>query len=71
MHTFLELAAAKWRKSTYSQMGNDCLEVADSFFPVIVPVRDSKSPDGPVLALSPAAWSAFVGAVRGESFPAG
>jgi hypothetical protein len=29
-------------------------------------VRDSKDPNGPALAFSPDAWSAFVGLVRTE-----
>ncbi|MHA7957065.1 DUF397 domain-containing protein [Streptomyces sp. L500] len=30
----------------------------------VVPVRDSKSPDGPVLTLPAAAWSAFLTGVK-------
>ncbi|WP_308401299.1 DUF397 domain-containing protein [Streptomyces sp. AC512_CC834] len=33
-------------------------------FPDLVPVRDSKSPDGPALLVSHAAWSAFAAALR-------
>ncbi|WP_234390466.1 DUF397 domain-containing protein [Streptomyces sp. MMG1533] len=33
-------------------------------FPTLVPVRDSKTPDGPVLLVSHAAWSAFTSALR-------
>ncbi|MFD5200071.1 DUF397 domain-containing protein [Streptomyces sp. NPDC058375] len=29
-------------------------------FPRVVPVRDSKNPHGPVLALPAAAWTAFI-----------
>ncbi|MER6129721.1 DUF397 domain-containing protein [Streptomyces sp. NPDC001795] len=32
--------------------------------PSVVPVRDSKNPDGPVLLVSRRAWSAFVAGVR-------
>ncbi|MFF3289328.1 DUF397 domain-containing protein [Streptomyces sp. NPDC003023] len=54
------LEVATWRKSTYSGgSGGNCLEVADGH-PDIIPVRDSKSPDGPHLAFPSAAWSAFV-----------
>ncbi|MFF4361688.1 DUF397 domain-containing protein [Streptomyces sp. NPDC001604] len=28
--------------------------------PGVIPVRDSKVPDGPILLLSPAAWSSFI-----------
>lgn len=52
-----------WRKSTYSGGGGgNCLEVAVGH-PTAVPVRDSKTPQGPKLMLRPEAWSAFVKAV--------
>ncbi|MEU2112213.1 DUF397 domain-containing protein [Streptomyces sp. NPDC019507] len=60
------LEVATWRKSTYSGgSGGDCLEVADDH-PGIVPVRDSKNPDGPKLVFRTAAWSAFVDGVKSE-----
>ncbi|WP_435283774.1 DUF397 domain-containing protein [Streptomyces koelreuteriae] len=34
------------------------MEIAPGF-PEVVPVRDSKAPDGPVLLVSPQAWAAF------------
>ena len=53
-----------WRKSTYSQGGNDCLEVSDAH-PTLIPVRDSKTaPHGPKLAFRPTAWSAFVQGIK-------
>ncbi|WP_415949731.1 DUF397 domain-containing protein [Streptomyces sp. KLOTTS4A1] len=55
-----EQSTIAWRKSTYSDgEGGDCLEVADDH-PGLVPVRDSKNPDGPKLVFRAAAWSAFV-----------
>lgn len=60
----LELSGAAWRKSSYSnQEGGDCVEVADGF-PGVVPVRDSKVADGPVLLLPAAAWSALVADIK-------
>ncbi|MDT9691764.1 DUF397 domain-containing protein [Streptomyces sp. P9(2023)] len=51
---------ATWRKSSYSGGdGGNCLEVSDDH-PGIVPVRDSKNPDGPKLAFRTAAWAAFI-----------
>nr|WP_302622664.1 DUF397 domain-containing protein [Streptomyces sp. WMMB 714] len=56
--------AAPWRSSSYSnQEGGDCVEVADGF-PGVVPVRDSKVPGGPVVLVSAASWSAFVGGLK-------
>ncbi|MPY64816.1 DUF397 domain-containing protein [Streptomyces spongiae] len=59
-----DLSKARWRKSSYSggSGGEDCVEVADGV-PSIVPVRDTKSPLGPVLLITPAAWTEFIGAV--------
>jgi uncharacterized protein DUF397 len=54
----VEVAVA-WRKSSHSGTGGgNCVEVATC--PDTVHVRDSKDPDGPRLAFTPAAWSAFV-----------
>ncbi|MFJ8859330.1 DUF397 domain-containing protein [Streptomyces sp. NPDC102451] len=56
-----------WRKSTYSNgEGGSCVEVADGF-PGLVPVRDSKAPEGPALAFRDAHWAQFVGALRSGS----
>ncbi|AKZ57345.1 hypothetical protein SAM23877_4300 [Streptomyces ambofaciens ATCC 23877] len=56
-----ESDATFWIKSSYSDAnGGNCVEVAPGFHSV-VPVRDSKNPDGPVLLVGRAAWSAFTG----------
>ncbi|NUK55212.1 DUF397 domain-containing protein [Streptomyces lunaelactis] len=50
--------ALEWFKSSYSgDEGGECVEVATH--PTAVHVRDSKNPDGPVLTLDPATWTAF------------
>ncbi|URN12028.1 DUF397 domain-containing protein [Streptomyces radiopugnans] len=57
-------SAAAWRKSSYSNgEGGACVEVADGF-PGVIPVRDSKAPEGPALVFPNADWSAFVTAVK-------
>ncbi|MFI5477882.1 DUF397 domain-containing protein [Streptomyces rubiginosohelvolus] len=51
--------AFDWRTSSYSSdSGGNCVEVAAC--PHSVHVRDSKVSDGPVFAVAPDAWSAFV-----------
>ncbi|AQU67558.1 DUF397 domain-containing protein [Streptomyces niveus] len=58
-----DLSGANWRKSSYSNGdGGECVEVADGH-PGVVPVRDSKTPTGPVLLITPTAWSDFVRSV--------
>jgi hypothetical protein len=53
-----QLSVATWIKSSYSGAnGGECVEVAPDF--PVVPVRDSKTPEGPVLLISRAAWAEF------------
>ncbi|MGW0612604.1 DUF397 domain-containing protein [Streptomyces sp. NPDC002788] len=60
-----DLTTAAWRKSSYSDGGaSNCLEVADNC-PGIVPVRDSKQPDGPVLVFGATPWALFLAGVKG------
>lgn len=55
-----DLSTAVWIKSSYSGGGGDnCVEVAAGH-PTLVPVHDSKTPQGPKLAFRAEAWSAFV-----------
>jgi hypothetical protein len=55
-----------WRKSSFSDSnGGECVEWAPAHAASgAVPVRDSKTPNGPTLTFFPAAWTAFVNAVR-------
>ncbi len=69
--TFLPSAAATgltWRKSSYSGAQSDCVEVADGC-PGLLPVRDSKNPDGPALLFPADSWQTFVTAVRTGELP--
>lgn len=59
----IDLTHADWFKSSYSQSGGACVEVAPGF-PGVVPVRDSKTPAGPTLIISEGAWEAFVGVAK-------
>ncbi|WP_405912440.1 DUF397 domain-containing protein [Streptomyces sp. NBC_00963] len=64
MSIAIDLNAAVWRKSSYSNgEGGACLEVVDRC-PGAVPVRDSKMPDGAVLLLTHQGWATFVQSVK-------
>ncbi|GAA4665078.1 DUF397 domain-containing protein [Streptomyces youssoufiensis] len=59
-----------WQKSSYSgDNGGECVEVATGL-PDVVPVRDSKDPDGPALAFTTSAWAAFVAGIKAGDFSA-
>ncbi|MGN5378700.1 DUF397 domain-containing protein [Streptomyces lasalocidi] len=53
----------EFRKSSYSHVENDCVEVARNL-PHTVAVRDSKTPDGPILRLAPQTWTEFTASLR-------
>ena len=57
-----------WRKSSRSNGngGNNCVEVAIAGS--AIGVRDSKNPDGPVLAFTPTAWDTFVARAKHGEF---
>ncbi|MFF4696578.1 DUF397 domain-containing protein [Streptomyces chattanoogensis] len=59
----LNLETATWRKSSYSGTGGECVEVADDA-PGVIPVRDSKAPEGPRLVFGTGAWGAFIEFLR-------
>ncbi|MBC3991077.1 DUF397 domain-containing protein [Streptomyces sp. AC563] len=61
-----------WFKSSYSENGGACVEVAANLAAAYdaVSVRDSKDPHGPTLAFDTTAWTAFVAGVKAGDFPA-
>ncbi|MET8541450.1 DUF397 domain-containing protein [Kitasatospora sp. NPDC004799] len=67
MNSPVDLSDAAWFKSSYSNNGGTCVEVAPNF-PGLTPVRDSKDPQGPALVFPAEAWKSFVAAVRSGEF---
>ncbi|WPB89823.1 DUF397 domain-containing protein [Streptomyces malaysiensis] len=64
MPTTPDLSVAAWRKSSYSNNnGGNCVEVADNL-PGVVPVRDSKNPDGPAIPFPTKSWAAFIASLK-------
>jgi hypothetical protein len=64
----VELSAAGWVKSSRSGPYSDnCVEVNGLDGPLIA-VRDSKDPDGTVLAFTLSEWNAFVEGARNGEF---
>ncbi|GAA3363659.1 DUF397 domain-containing protein [Streptomyces antimycoticus] len=54
-----ECVEVAWTKSSYStDDGPACVEVAPTRD--TIHIRDSKNPNGPQLAVTPASWTAFV-----------
>ncbi|MEU1628646.1 DUF397 domain-containing protein [Streptomyces sp. NPDC020096] len=70
MSTTPDLSRAEWLKSSYSGNGGaNCVEWAPSHASSgVVPIRDSKDPQGPTLLFSPQAWASFVSAVTAGEF---
>ncbi|MFJ9635356.1 DUF397 domain-containing protein [Streptomyces sp. NPDC101178] len=68
----MKTESPRWFKSSYSDTGGDCVEVAANLVASqgIVPVRDSKVVDGPVVDVRAAAFSAFVAGVQAGMFNA-
>ncbi|WP_411103549.1 DUF397 domain-containing protein [Streptomyces sp. cmx-4-9] len=60
----IDLSAACWRKSSYSNTdGGVCVEVADGV-PGVVPVRDTKDRGRPAVIVAAGAWAPFVQALK-------
>ena len=60
----------RWFKSSYSDNGGDCVEVAANLAATrgVVPVRDSTNPNGPALVFPADAFTSFVTAVAQGEF---
>lgn len=66
MHSFdasaPELRGLRWRKSSHSGGGNDCVEVA--FVGTNPVLRDSKNPDGGVIPVSAREWRSLLATIN-------
>jgi hypothetical protein len=66
----VDLAAARWAKSSYSDgSGGNCLEFSRTLIPThhVIPIRDSKIPNSPTLIFRADHWSTFIKALKQES----
>ena len=67
-----------WQKTSHSTDGSNCVEVTVTYdtsgsahksgSEKLYLMRDSKNPDGPVLAFTPAEWDAFILGVKDGEF---
>jgi hypothetical protein len=57
----MEAIDPRWRKSSFSGNGGNCVEVGKADR---VLIRDTRDRTGPVLTVTSAAWRAFVSDVR-------
>mgnify|MGYP002621964917 CR=1 FL=1 len=69
----MDLSRVTWRKSSHSGNGSDCIEVAIADASqvddeLLYLVRDSKDPDGTVLAFASAEWTAFLDGIKNGKF---
>jgi hypothetical protein len=58
----MEAVDTRWRKSSYSGNGGNCVEVGHTARRVAV--RDTKDRTGPALAFTPGQWRDFLARVR-------
>ncbi|WP_305785932.1 DUF397 domain-containing protein [Symbioplanes lichenis] len=56
-----------WRKSSRSALDRDCVEVACGDTEAVL-IRDSKDPDGPVIAMTREAFAGFLIDVKSGRF---
>ncbi|MFE7411344.1 DUF397 domain-containing protein [Streptomyces laurentii] len=62
----------RWFTASYSNNDGNCVEVATNLVSArgVVPVRDSKVPTGPALAVPATAFTAFIDSVKADTLDA-
>lgn len=58
----MEVVDPRWRKSSYSDNGGECVEVGDDMRRVLV--RDTQDRTGPMLRFSAETWRRFADRVK-------
>ncbi|MFG2601371.1 DUF397 domain-containing protein [Streptomyces sp. NPDC048462] len=60
----------RWFKSSFSENGGQCVEVATNLVASrgVVPVRDSKDAAGPVLSVPTGSFTSFVAGIKSGEF---
>ncbi|WP_119727876.1 DUF397 domain-containing protein [Thermomonospora amylolytica] len=61
-----DFTSVVWRKSSHSNGGGECVEVAAARS--VVAIRDSKSPDMPHLVTTAQGWRSLVASVKRGAF---
>lgn len=65
----MDLSCVEWRKASYSGTnGGNCVEVSTREVAGQRLVRDSKHPDGAVLAVPSREWQVFLASVKNGEF---
>lgn len=67
----VDVSLPGWRKSDRSMDSFNCVEVGPCSCGRDVLMRDSKDPDGPVLAFGGGPWAQFLAGVRAGEFDGG
>jgi hypothetical protein len=65
-----ELSRLSWRKSTFSNNGGNCVEIAPMGGGGVA-VRDSKNPGGTALKFTRDEWNAFLSGAKAGKFDFG
>lgn len=66
----VNLTGAEYQSSSYSGNGGNCIQPALNLATAqgVVPVRDSKDPDGPKLVFPTNTWAGFLDGIRAGEF---